>query len=78
MSEMGERVAEVIRRGMINDDGLDDIVRAVFEAMREPDEQLLTHAFMTVDHTIESIASRPDAQDQIKALWQAMIDEALK
>lgn len=72
MSEMIERVAMAILGAMDLTDGLDAIsadtyARAAIEAMREPDETMLWA------HELPDIGP-----DEIRALWQAMIDAALK
>lgn len=76
MSEMVERVAKVLYEN-INLTSTEQ-ARLAIEAMREPTEAMVEHAWEEVPHTIEAMSGQPDAQTQIKGFWQAMIDEARK
>jgi hypothetical protein len=81
MSEMVERVAKAIEKGIADLDlrgpgSLDypSVARVVMEAMREPTDAMAKAGSNTIDEKM------PDAKAlrQVLYIWADMIDEALK
>ena len=71
MSEMVERVAKAIKRGIADDLPSADIARAAIEAMREPTEAMLHAGY---DGLGREAAQYTGPED----VWPRMIDAALK